>query len=84
VYTVAKQNNLAKVYADTFDALAEYYEINGFGEFLEILPVHAFTRLRSVFFYSRLAGMGDAEIIRNVMSGFRNREIAKYLTGAAQ
>jgi glycosyltransferase involved in cell wall biosynthesis len=82
VYTVAKKGNLASVYADTFDALAEYYTANGFTEFLQALPIHAFTRLRSVFFYSRLAGLSEDEITRSVMTGFKDREIAKYLTGA--
>jgi glycosyltransferase involved in cell wall biosynthesis len=84
VYTVAKRNNLAKVYADTFDALAEYYRKNGFDAFLCVLPIHAFTRLRSVFFYSRLAGMREEEIVESVLSGFKDRAIARYLTGAAE
>jgi glycosyltransferase involved in cell wall biosynthesis len=83
VYTVANKSNLAAVYADTFDALAGYYKTNGFDEFLRVLPIHALTRLRSVFFYSRLAGMAEGEIVDSVMAGFKNREIAKYLTGAA-
>jgi glycosyltransferase involved in cell wall biosynthesis len=83
VYTVARKHDLARVYADAFDALAEYYEAEGFAEFLEILPIHAFTRLRSVFFYSRLAGMRDDEIAEKVRIGFMDREIARYLTGAA-
>jgi glycosyltransferase involved in cell wall biosynthesis len=82
VYTVANRANLAEVYADTFDALAEYYGENGREAFLEVLPIHAFTRLRSVFFYSRLAGMGEDAILESVRTGFRGREIAKYLTGA--
>jgi glycosyltransferase involved in cell wall biosynthesis len=82
VYTAANKANLAEVYADTFDALAEHYGRNGFEEFLSVLPVHAFTRLRSVFFYSRLAGMSEDAILESVRTGFRGREIAKYLTGA--
>ena len=82
VYTVAKKSNLAATYADTFDSLAEHYSSNGFDEFLQILPVHAFSRLRSVFFYSRLAGMGEDDIIHSIMNGFRNRKISDYLTGA--
>ena len=82
VYTVANKGNLAAVYADTFQALADYYKANGFTDFLEVLPVHAFTRLRSVFFYSRLAGMSEDAISESVMAGFKCRDIAKYLTGA--
>ena len=81
VYTVANKVNLAASYADTFDSLADYYSEHGFDEFMQVLPVHAFTRLRSVFFYSRLAGMDDDEIIRVILSGFKNRRIADYLTG---
>jgi glycosyltransferase involved in cell wall biosynthesis len=84
VYTAAKRNNLAEVYADTFDALADYWEAMGFDEFLKVLPLHAFTRLRSVFFYSRLAGMREEEIVENVLSGFKGRAIARCLTGAAK
>ena len=81
VYTVANKGNLAETYADTFDALADYYTLNGFDEFLNVMPIHAFTRLRSVFFYSRLAGMSEGEIVSSIISGFANRNIAEYLTG---
>jgi len=83
IYTVANKCNLAEVYADTFDALADYYRENGFAEFFEVLPIHAYTRLRSVFFYSRLAGMSDDKIVESLFAGFKGREIAKYLTGVA-
>lgn len=81
VYTVAKKGNLANVYADTFDALADYYEANQFDTFLQVLPIHAFTRLRSIYFYSRLAGMGDHEITGSIPTVFKGRKIAAYLTG---
>jgi len=84
VYTVANKSNLAAIYADTFDALADYYKSNNFEAFFDVLPIHAFSRLRSVFFYSRLAGMEEGEIIENVMNGFKNRSISKYLTGLSQ
>ena len=81
VYTIAKKRNLAEEYADTFDSLASFYSENKFDEFLQVLPLHAFTRMRSVFFYSRLAGMSEDEIIQSIKSGFKNRVIADYLTG---
>lgn len=81
VYTIANKNNLAIVYADTFDALADYYEEN-YKAFVSVLPIHAFSRLRSVFFYSRLAGMHEEDIVKNVVAGFKGRKISQYLTGA--
>ena len=81
VYTVASKVNLAETYADTFDSLADHYMSGGFDEFLPTLPVHAFTRMKSVFFYSRLAGLNDDEIAQGLISGFKNRRIADYLTG---
>jgi len=84
VYNAAKKSNIAVAYADGFDALAEYYESKGFDEFLRVLPVHAFTRLRSIFFYSRLSGMCDDEIVDSITEGFKGRKIADYLTGAAK
>lgn len=81
IYTVANKVNLAVIYADTFDSLVEYYNANNFMEFLEILPIHSYTRLRSIFFYSRLAGMSDEAIADNIKVGFENRKIAEYLTG---
>ena len=81
VHTAAVISNLAVVYADGFDALADYYSAKGFAEFLEVLPIHAFTRLRSVFFYSRLAGMSEEAIAERVNSGFAGRKIYDYLTG---
>lgn len=81
VYTIANKSNLAIIYADTFDALADYYEVNGFDDFLQVLPIHAYTRLRSIFFYSRLAKMDDHEIVENIRTAFSGRKIAGYLTG---
>ncbi|GHU53904.1 hypothetical protein FACS1894132_07430 [Clostridia bacterium] len=81
VYTVANKGNLATVYADTFQSLADYYKQNNFTEFLEILPIHAYTRLRSIFFYSRLAGMNEEKILESILNGFKDRDIANYLTG---
>jgi glycosyltransferase involved in cell wall biosynthesis len=81
VYTAAKKSNIVNVYADGFESLVEHYISNGCDEFLTTLPVHAFTRLRSVFFYSRLAGMSEESIIENLLNGFKKRKIADYLTG---
>lgn len=83
VYTMAKKRNIAAIYADGFDALAEYYSSKGLTDFCRILPVHAYTRLRSIFFYSRLAGLSDQEIIANLEKSFKGRKIYDYLTGAA-
>lgn len=79
VYTMAKRRNIAAVYADGFDALADYYTARNVGEAARILPVHAATRLRSTVFYSRLAGLPDEEIEKNIREGFRDRRIADYL-----
>jgi len=83
VYTAAMTSNIAEVYANGFEALADHYISKGFKEFEKVLPIHAFTRLRSVFFYSRLAGMSDEEIAESIQVGFKGRMIADYLTGAA-
>ena len=82
VYTAANKGNLAIVYADTFEALETYWRRNGFSEWLSVLPFHALSRLRSVYFYSRLAGQNDEEITKKVIEGFRGRSIAGYITGA--
>lgn len=82
IHTIATRENIAVLYADTFQALADYYQEKGFTEFLSVLPIHAYSRLRSIFFYSRLAQQSDDEIISNIMLGFKGRDIYKYLTGA--
>jgi glycosyltransferase involved in cell wall biosynthesis len=82
VYTAAKIGNIAKTYADGFESLADYFMEKGFNEFKSVLPIHAFTRLRSVFFYSRLAGMDDTAIVENLLDAFKGHKIADYLTGA--
>lgn len=82
IYTAAHRGDIAAAYADGFDRLADYYISNGFDEFLAVLPIHAFTRLRSVFFYSRLAGVSDDVIAEGVAKGFAGRKICDYLTGA--
>jgi glycosyltransferase EpsJ len=79
VYTAAKRGNLATVYADTFESLAKHYKQNGFNKFLEAMPIHAYTRLRSVIFYSRLAEQNEEEIAKSIKEGFREREIANCL-----
>lgn len=84
VYTAAKKVDIAKVYADGFEALADYYIENEYIEFCEVLSIHAYTRLRSIFFYSRLAGLKDEEIIQNIMKAFKGRKIADYLTGVVK
>lgn len=81
IHTIAGKGNIAALYADTFQELTDYYKKNNFNEFLSILPIHAYTRIRSIFFYSRLAGQSDEEIISNIMSGWKNRDIFKYFTG---
>ena len=83
VHKAAAMSDIAVVYADGFEALADYYAEKGFDEFLEVLPIHAFTRLRSVFFYSRLAGMREDAIAESVINGFKGRKIYDYLTGVS-
>lgn len=82
VYTSAKKYNIAQVYADGFEALADYYEEKGYVEFCGVLSIHAYTRLRSIYFYSRIAGLKDEEITRNVMETLKGRKIVDYLIGA--
>lgn len=84
VYTSAKKHNIAQVYADGFEALADYYEERGYKEFCGVLSIHAYTRLRSIYFYSRIAGVEDTEITRNIMETFKGRKIVDYLTGAVK
>lgn len=81
IHTIANKRNIAELYADTFQELSDYYENNSYEEFYKILPLHAFTRLRSIFFYSRLAGKTDDEIISLVVDSWKNRDIFKYLVG---
>ena len=84
VHQAARGESIAKVYADGFDSLASYYEKNGFTDFLQVLPIHAYTRYRSVFFYSRLAGKNDEEIENEIKENFLGRKIYDYLTGAVR
>jgi len=82
VYTAAKKISLAKVYADTFESLVSHYTENGFNDYLEVLPVHAYSRLRSIFFYSRLSGLEDEQIWDDVVQIFKSHTIGQYLTGS--
>lgn len=82
VYTVAKRNNLAKVYAATFAALISYYESLDFKP--DFLSIHAYTRLRSVIFYSRLAGISDDEIADTIESGFAGEKLYECLGDLSQ
>jgi glycosyltransferase involved in cell wall biosynthesis len=79
VYTVAKHGNLAEVYADVFAELTRHYKSLKFESSDKILPIHAYTRLRSTMFYSRLAGISGNEIAESIATGFSGKEIANYL-----
>lgn len=84
VYTAAKRFDIARVYADGFESLADYYCEKKYSDFCRVLSLHAYTRLRSIFFYSRLAGVSDEEIIQNILNAFKGRKIADYLTGVSK
>ena len=80
VHNSAKIANLANMYLETYQALVDYYKEKNFTEFFEILPIHAYSRFRSVFFYSRLCGMPDDKIIDNLLSTWQGHDIYDYLT----
>jgi glycosyltransferase EpsJ len=82
VYTVAKKINLAAVYTSTFSVLLEWYKENGFK--VEFLPIHAYTRLRSIFFYSRIAGMTDEDIVECIDKGFAGTALLEHLNDISQ
>ena len=84
VYTVAKRENLGSVYAEVFSELARHYKKLNFKSSHEILPLHAYTRLRSTIFYSQLAGMSSSEIANSIATGFNGKEIAGYLRDTSQ
>jgi glycosyltransferase involved in cell wall biosynthesis len=79
VNSIGKSMNIAVVYADGFDSLAQYFE-NRYKEFIQVLPVYANTRLRSVKFYGKLAGLSDEKIKDSIKSGFGGRKILEYLS----
>lgn len=81
IHTIAQKRNIASLYADTFQELVNYYKENQFYDFLPVLPIHAYTRMKGIFFYSRLAGQTDDKIISNIISEWKNRDIFKYFTG---
>lgn len=81
IHTVAVKKNIAELYADTFQVLADYYNDNHFDNFKCVLPIHAYTRLKNIFFYSRLAGLPDEEIIANVSESWKDRDIFRYFLG---
>ena len=81
VRNVAKKKTLAVDYAEQFDHIADYYKSRGCDYLMEFLPLLAFTRMRSTFFYSRLSGMKDNEIIQSLTENFTGRQIGAYLSG---
>ena len=81
VHTVGKKQNLAKAYADQFESLYNYYVDNNFTKHMALLPILAFTRMRSTFFYSRVSGMSNNEIMYNLNDGYKGSRLAEYLTG---
>lgn len=81
IHNAAKKQALAKAYTEQFDSIVDCYRGNNCKHLEEFLPLLAFTRMRSTFFYSRLSGMGDSEIIESMVENFSGRHIAGYLTG---
>lgn len=81
IHTVAVKRNIAELYSDTFQALADYYNDNNYDKFKCVLPIHAYTRLKNIFFYSHLAGIPDEEIIKNVAESWKDKDIFRYFLG---
>lgn len=81
IHTVAVKKNIAELYADTFQVLADYYNENHFDNFKCVLPIHAYTRMKNIFFYSHLAGLSDKEIIANLSESWKDRDIFRYFLG---
>ena len=81
IHTVAIKKDIAELYADTFQELADYYNENNFENFKKVLPIHAYTRMKNVFFYSRLAGIEDKDIIEDLARAWKDRDIFKYFLG---
>jgi len=81
IHSFAKKQPLAGCYASQFDFLADHYKASGNRQLIDSLPIFAYTRMRSVFFYSRLSGMSNDEIIENLKEVFAGRQIAEYLIG---
>lgn len=81
IHTVAIKRNIAELYAETFQELADYYINNHYEKFFCVLPIHAYTRFKNVFFYSRLSGFSDEEIMSSIMLNWKNKNIFKYLMG---
>ena len=81
IHTVAIKKNIAELYANTFQELADYYNDNHYDNFKLVLPIHAYTRMKNVFFYSRLAGISDEDIISNLVDSWKGRDIFKYFLG---
>ena len=81
IHSHARKEPLANCYADQFDFLVKHYKASGNQELIDSLPIFAFTRMRSVFFYSRLAGMTNDKIIEMLKVDWKGRQIANYITG---
>ena len=82
VYTVAKKVNIAAVYASMFSFLTDWYIEKGFKA--EFMPIYAYTRLRSIFFYSRIAGMADENIVELIDEGFTGTALLEHLYDTSQ
>lgn len=80
----ATQYNLAACYVQSFQYMMDYLEQNGYQSFLAVAPIYAYTRVRSIFFYSRAAGLGDADIAENIAVSFQRQPIARYLEDTSQ
>lgn len=84
IHTVAIKNNIADLYAETFQVLADYYNDNNYDNFKNVLPIHAYTRMKNIFFYSRLAGIPDKKTIEVIFESWKDKDIFKYFMGEIQ
>jgi len=78
-----RSRNIAESYVFAFDCVEKYVNAHGLREtFSDIMPVYAATRVRSILFYIKLAGIEHNTANNNLAAALKGSSMPAYLNRA--
>jgi len=78
-----RSRNIADSYVFAFDCVEQYANAHGLREtFADIMPIYAATRVRSILFYTKLAGIDNHTAHSSLASALKGSSMPQYLNRA--
>ena len=78
-----RSRNIAESYVFAFDCVEKYINAHGLREtFSDIMPVYAATRVRSILFYIKLAGIEHDTAYNSLAAALKDSSMPAYLSRA--